>query len=117
MCLPPQVLLGVAKEAPTAFLEHLQALVNSINSLWDQGLLREGEKSSLYEGLMAAASAGGLELQRQLLEWVLRRVHAKWTDATWLATLDSPEAFAREYLQFEVQADGSVVIGSRCGCG
>jgi hypothetical protein len=122
------VLLNSAKEAPAAFLPHLQPLVARVQQLWDQvggspaqsgrpwsrfafrlfalplsrrkgaeapldpaetppincgllqhahptnqprhqGLLREGEKVSLYEGLMAAATSGGPELQTQLLEW------------------------------------------------
>jgi hypothetical protein len=40
-------------------------------------------------------------------------VHAKWTEARWLAHLDSAGAFAAEYMQHEVQAGGAVVVGSR----
>lgn len=47
------------------------------------------------------------------MQWLLRPVHAKWTEARWLAHLDSPAAFAAEYMQYEVQADGTVVVGSR----
>jgi hypothetical protein len=42
--LLPQVMLNVAKEAPSAFLPHLEALVGRIQQLWDAGQLREGEK-------------------------------------------------------------------------
>jgi hypothetical protein len=41
-----QVMLNVAKEAPSAFLPHLEALVGRIQQLWDAGQLREGEKVS-----------------------------------------------------------------------
>jgi hypothetical protein len=39
-------MLNVAKEAPSAFLPHLEALVGRIQQLWDAGQLREGEKVS-----------------------------------------------------------------------
>lgn len=47
-----------------------------------------------------------------LLQWLLRPVHAKWTGAQWLAHLDSPAAFAAEYMQHEVQPGGAVLVGS-----
>jgi hypothetical protein len=50
---------------------------------------------------------------RCVVQWLLRPVHSKWTEARWLAHLDSPAAFAAEYMQYEVQADGTVVVGSR----
>jgi hypothetical protein len=43
-CCVLQVMLNVAKEAPSAFLPHLEALVGRIQQLWDAGQLREGEK-------------------------------------------------------------------------
>lgn len=46
-------------------------------------------------------------------QWLLRPVHAKWTEARWLTHLDSPGAFAAEYMQYEVQPTGSVVVLSR----
>jgi hypothetical protein len=48
-----------------------------------------------------------------VLQWLLRPVHAKWSEARWLAHLDSPGAFASEYMQHEVLAGGAVVVGSR----
>jgi len=68
---------------------------------------------SLYEGLMAAATSGGPELQGQLLEWLLRPVHAKWGQPAWQATVESPAAFAREYMSFQVAPGVGVVIESR----
>ena len=62
-CCWLQVLLNVVKEAPGACVPHLQPLVGRIHSLWEQGQLREGEKVAMYEGVMAAAAAGGPELQ------------------------------------------------------
>ncbi len=64
---------------------------------------------------MAASCAGDEVLQRSLLEWLLRPVHARWTDAAWLAQLSSPGAFAAEYMPFETGAggSGSVTIGGR----
>ncbi|KIY94428.1 hypothetical protein MNEG_13533 [Monoraphidium neglectum] len=110
-----KVLLNCAKEAPAAFLPHLQPLVARVQQLWDQGVLRQGEKVSLYEGLMAAATSGGPELQGQLLEWLLRPVHAKWSRPEWRASLEGPAAFAREYMSFEVAPGGGVVVESRWG--
>ena len=121
-----KVLLHVAREAPGALLPHLQPLAARAQELWDQGRLREGERVSLYEGLMAAAAWGGAELQGQLLEWLLRPVHAKWTAPAWQAAVASPAAFAAEYMPFEQAAPaapgagaggagggaGGVVIGS-----
>lgn len=65
---------------------------------------------------MAAATSGGPELQGQLLEWLLRPVHAKWSDRGWQATVESPAAFAAEYMAFE-SGPGGIVIGSRCVAG
>lgn len=48
-----------------------------------------------------------------VLQWLLRPIHTKWTNASWLAHLESPAAFAAEYMQHEVQAGGVVVVGSR----
>jgi hypothetical protein len=62
---------------------------------------------------MAASTVGGPELQSQLLEWLLRPIHEKWGSAAWRAAVDGPEAFAREYMAFEVQPGGGVVIESR----
>lgn len=105
-------MLNVAKEAPTAFLPHLEALVSKIQQLWDAGQLREGEKVALHEGLMAAVSACDVQLQHQLLQWLLRPVHAKWTDSRWLAHLESPGAFAGEYMQHKVDG-GNVSVLSK----
>ncbi|EFJ50786.1 hypothetical protein VOLCADRAFT_88659, partial [Volvox carteri f. nagariensis] len=51
------VLLGLARAAPGALVPHLSALVTEISVLWERGLLREGERVLLWEGLLAAASA------------------------------------------------------------
>jgi hypothetical protein len=64
---------------------------------------------------MAAATSGGPELQGQLLEWLLRPVHAKWSRPEWRASLEGPAAFAREYMSFEVAPGGGVVVESRWG--
>ncbi|KAF6261995.1 armadillo-type protein [Scenedesmus sp. NREL 46B-D3] len=106
-----KVMLNVAKEAPSAFLPHLEALVGRIQQLWDAGQLREGEKVALHEGLMAAASGSDVQLQHQLLDWLLRPVHAKWSTQAWLGHLAGPAEFAAEYMQHEVQG-AAVVVGS-----
>lgn len=66
-----QVLLNVVKEAPGACVPHLQPLVGRIHSLWEQGQLREGEKVAMYEGVMAAAAAGGPELQVRAVTYLI----------------------------------------------
>ena len=64
--------------------------------------------------------------QGQLLEWLLRPVAAKWSQPAWQATVElqgeSVRAWAArwggvcaEYMAFEVQPGGAVVIESRCG--
>lgn len=108
-----QVLVDASKEAPTAVMPHLESLATRIQQMWEQGLLRQGEKVALYEGLMIAAAAGGAPLQAQLMNWLLQPLHDVWRSEAFLATLASPEAFAREYMTFEVAPDGSVVVGSR----
>ena len=45
-----QVMLNVAKEAPAAFLPHLEALAARVQQLWDAGQLREGEKVRVVVG-------------------------------------------------------------------
>jgi hypothetical protein len=66
--------------------------------------------------MAAVSAAGDPQLQQQLLEWLLRPVHQKWSDQRWLAHLESPAAFAAEFMQYEL-VQGSMVIGSRCGGG
>ncbi|WIA43061.1 hypothetical protein OEZ86_009590 [Tetradesmus obliquus] len=107
-----KVMLNVAKEAPAAFLPHLEALAARVQQLWDAGQLREGEKVALHEGLMAAVSGCDVQLQHQLLDWLLRPVHAKWSTEAWLGHLAGPAEFAAEYMQHEVQGT-AVVVGSR----
>uniref|UniRef100_A0A383WPV4 Uncharacterized protein n=1 Tax=Tetradesmus obliquus TaxID=3088 RepID=A0A383WPV4_TETOB len=106
-----KVMLNVAKEAPAAFLPHLEALAARVQQLWDAGQLREGEKVALHEGLMAAVSGCDVQLQHQLLDWLLRPVHAKWSAEAWLGHLAGPAEFAAEYMQHEVQGT-AVVVGS-----
>jgi exportin-5 len=108
-----QVLVDASKEAATAVMPHLESLATRIQQMWEQGLLRQGEKVALYEGLMIAAAAGGAPLQAQLMNWLLQPLHDVWRSEAFLATLASPEAFAREYMAYEVVPDGSVVVGSR----
>ena len=67
---------------------------------------------ALHEGLMAAVSGCDVQLQHQLLDWLLRPVHAKWSTDAWLGHLAGPAEFAAEYMQHEVQGS-SVVVGSR----
>jgi hypothetical protein len=68
---------------------------------------------ALHEGLMAAVSGCDVQLQHQLLDWLLRPVHAKWSTQAWLGHLAGPAEFAAEYMQHEVQQGGAVVVGSR----
>ena len=46
--LLPIILLSQA--APSAFVPHLEVLVAEVQRLWDQGLIREGERVLLWEG-------------------------------------------------------------------
>ena len=54
-----------------AALHRLQEpLVSEVQKLWGQGLLREGERVLLWEGLLAASVAAGPTLEAQIVgEW------------------------------------------------
>ena len=53
----------LAKAAPAAFVPYLEPLVSEVNKLWGQGLLREGERVLLWEGLLAASVAAAPAMQ------------------------------------------------------
>lgn len=109
-----KVLLTISKAVPQVVAPHLEALASQVQSMWSQGLIRQGERVHMFDGLLAASSVTPPAVQSQVLEWILRPVHKQWTDPTWLSHLQSPEVFIREYISFSVDPkSGGVSAGSR----
>ncbi|GIL52037.1 hypothetical protein Vafri_7993 [Volvox africanus] len=108
------VLLGLARAAPGALVPHLSALVAEISGLWERGLLREGERVLLWEGLLAASSAASPHTQSQLVELIFRPIAEQWSSAEWQAAVASPLAFVQAYMPL-VPSAAAAAGGSGCG--
>ena len=89
---------NLAKSAPAAFVPLLGPLVAEVQSLWAQGLLREGERVLIWEALLSSAVAAGPEAQSQVLAHILSPMAAQWTDASWRQKIATPQAFAASFL-------------------
>ncbi|GLC45454.1 hypothetical protein PLESTM_001736400 [Pleodorina starrii] len=85
------VMLGLARAAPGALVPHLSALVTEIAALWERGLLREGERVLLWEGLLAASGAASPLVQSQLVQLIFGPIAQQWGSAEWQATVASPQ--------------------------
>ncbi|GLI64319.1 hypothetical protein VaNZ11_007546 [Volvox africanus] len=107
------VLLGLARAAPGALVPHLSALVAEISGLWERGLLREGERVLLWEGLLAASSAASPHTQSQLVELIFRPIAEQWSSAEWQAAVASPQAFVEAYMPL-VPSAAAAAGGSGC---
>jgi len=103
----------LAKTAPAAFAPYLEALVTEISKLWERGLLREGERVMLWEGLLAASSAATPAIQAQVVQYILSPIHAVWTDPAWLQSMSSPLAFVQRFMPVESNSQGMVTVGAR----
>ncbi|KAG2429155.1 hypothetical protein HYH02_014190 [Chlamydomonas schloesseri] len=100
------VLLGLARAAPSALVPHLSALVTQIAAMWERGLLREGERVLLWEGLLAASAAGPPVLQAQLVKLIFEPIAQQWASPQWQATVASPQAFISSYMPLTPIAGG-----------
>ncbi|KAG2446348.1 hypothetical protein HXX76_000935 [Chlamydomonas incerta] len=100
------VLLGLARAAPSALVPHLSALVTQIAAMWERGLLREGERVLLWEGLLAASAAGPPVLQAQLVKLIFEPIAQQWASPEWQATVASPQAFISSYMPLTPSAGG-----------
>ncbi|PSC73686.1 HASTY 1 [Micractinium conductrix] len=101
------------KASPEAFLPHLEALASRVRELWDQGLIRAGEMNALQEAVVGAVTAGPLDLQASVVEWVLAGVRAEWTSPVWQAHLGSPQAFMQRYTPVEADGAGGWQLGNQ----
>lgn len=111
---------NLAKSAPAAFVPHLGTLVAEVQSLWAQGLLREGERVLIWEALLSSAVAAGPEAQSQVLAHILAPMASQWGDAAWRQKIASPQAFAASFLtlttsttEATIGSMGQVSLGSR----
>ncbi|GAX73215.1 hypothetical protein CEUSTIGMA_g668.t1 [Chlamydomonas eustigma] len=107
------VVVALAKAAPSSLAPYLEALVVEIQKLWDQSLIREGEKVLLWEGILAASVAAGPPMQAQILGYILAPVASQWNQPEWRQGLASTHAFANKYLPVQQQGPGSYVLGAR----
>lgn len=62
-----------AKAQPQALLPHLAALANKTQDMWTAGSIGTGEKSNLFDVMLAAAAGADLQLQKQVCPF---HVHA-----------------------------------------
>eukprot|EP00798_Chlamydomonas_sp_ICE-L_P025268 gene25268-10923_t len=94
-------LVALAKASPAAFAPHLEPLVVEILKLWDKGLLLEGERVLLWEGLLLASGCAGPAAQAQMVEGIFTPMHASWTSASFRQAIASPLAFVQHFLPIE----------------
>lgn len=55
-----------ARAQPQALLPHLAALANKTQQMWEAGSIGTGEKSNLFDVMLAAAGGADLQLQKQV---------------------------------------------------
>lgn len=68
--------------------------------------------NALQEAVVGAVTAGPLDLQASVVEWVLAGVRAEWTSPVWQAHLGSPQAFMQRYTPVEADGAGGWQVGA-----
>ncbi|KAL3150212.1 hypothetical protein ABBQ32_000071 [Trebouxia sp. C0010 RCD-2024] len=107
------MLVAHAKAQPQALLPHLAALANKTQELWAAGVIGTNEQSTLFDVVLAAASGADLQLQKQVVEWVLAGVRTEWQSSAFQAALDSPAAFISHYFDLHADAAGHAEVGGQ----
>lgn len=107
------MLVAHAKAQPQALLPHLAALANKTQELWAAGVIGTNEQSTLFDVVLAAASGADLQLQKQVVEWVLGGVRTEWQSPAFQAALASPAAFIAHYIDLHADAAGHAEVGGQ----
>jgi exportin-5 len=79
------VILSLASkdEAAKALCQHLTPLMEQIQRMWQQGVLRPGEKNALYEAVLVISATCGYEQQQKTLEWLWSETCQRWSNPQW----------------------------------
>lgn len=107
------MLVAHAKAQPQVLLPHLAALANKIQEMWASGAIGTNEQSTLYDVILAAAAGADIQLQKQVVEWVLGGVRTEWQSPAFQAALDSPGAFVSHYISLHADAAGQPEVGGQ----
>ena len=85
--------LIISREARSGLAQHLQSLAQKVQGMWQQGVLRHGERNALYESLVVIATAGGEGEVQNVVSWLVAPLQQEWTSPAWQQGLLSVAQF------------------------